>query len=197
MRFKNAYELLNLRAIKISMLYKNHIFQCMGKIFCAEFQRVPFEISHKISYPYIERRGFYSQVEIEELLDLRTHKCFWNDQKILSCLWWRVNCEYLSVGSGGACYKSVMTSSNGNIFLVTGHFCEGIPPVKHGFPLPVTQTFDVFVDLLNKRLSKKSRRCWFETPSRCNDVNVSSRCNDVSTWRQMLIISAMNRVKHN
>ena len=29
-RFKNAYELLNLRALKISMLYKNHIFQCMG-----------------------------------------------------------------------------------------------------------------------------------------------------------------------
>ena len=30
-RFKNAYELLNLRSLKISMLYKNHIFQCMGK----------------------------------------------------------------------------------------------------------------------------------------------------------------------
>ena len=27
-RFKNNYELLNLRALKISMLYKNHIFQC-------------------------------------------------------------------------------------------------------------------------------------------------------------------------
>ena len=39
--FKNAYELLNLRALKITMLYKNHIFQCMGNIFCVEFQRVP------------------------------------------------------------------------------------------------------------------------------------------------------------
>ena len=29
-RFKNAYELLNLRAVKISMLHKNCIFQCMG-----------------------------------------------------------------------------------------------------------------------------------------------------------------------
>ena len=38
-RFKNAYELLNLRALKISMLYKNRTFQCMGKIFCVEFQR--------------------------------------------------------------------------------------------------------------------------------------------------------------
>ena len=26
---KTAYELLNLRALKISMLHKNHIFQCM------------------------------------------------------------------------------------------------------------------------------------------------------------------------
>ena len=40
-RFKNAYELFNLRALKITMLYKNHIFQCMGNIFCVEFQRVP------------------------------------------------------------------------------------------------------------------------------------------------------------
>ena len=32
---------------------------------------------------------------------------------------------------------------------------------------PVTQSFDVFFDLrLNKRLSKQSRRRWFETPSR-------------------------------
>ena len=46
-RFKNTYELLNLRAIKISMLYKNHIFQCMGKMFCVEFQRVPLKFHTK------------------------------------------------------------------------------------------------------------------------------------------------------
>ena len=60
------------------MLYENHIFQHMGKIFCVEFQRVPFEIPHKLSYPHIERCWFYSQVKIEELLDLKAHKCFWN-----------------------------------------------------------------------------------------------------------------------
>ena len=38
-RFKNAYELLTLRALKISMFHKRFIFQCMGKIFCVEFQR--------------------------------------------------------------------------------------------------------------------------------------------------------------
>ena len=36
------------------------------------------EIPLKISYPYIERCGFYSQLIIWELLDLRAHKCFWN-----------------------------------------------------------------------------------------------------------------------
>ena len=51
---KNAYELLNLRALKISMLDKSHIFQCEGT----------FEIPHKISYPYNERCGLYSQVKL-------------------------------------------------------------------------------------------------------------------------------------
>ena len=46
-RFKNTYELLNVRALKISKLHKNHIFQCMGKIFCVEFQRVPLKFHTK------------------------------------------------------------------------------------------------------------------------------------------------------
>ena len=46
-RFKNVYELLNLRALKIPMPYKNHIFRCMGKIFCVEFQRVPLKFHTK------------------------------------------------------------------------------------------------------------------------------------------------------
>ena len=44
--------------------------------------------------------------------------------------------------------------------------CAGISPVTSEFPSQktVTQSFDVFFDLcLNKRLSKKSRRQWFET----------------------------------
>ena len=43
--------------------------------------------------------------------------------------------------------------------------CEGNPPVT--FTNGVTRSFDVFFDLcLSKRLSKESRRRWFETPSR-------------------------------
>ena len=46
-RFKNTYELLNPRALKISMLYKNRIFQCMDEIFCVEFQRFPLKFHTK------------------------------------------------------------------------------------------------------------------------------------------------------
>ena len=61
------------------------------------------------------------------------------------------------------------TSSNGNIFRVTGPLwrestdCRWIPVTKAN----VTRSFDVFFDLrLNKQMSKQSRRRWFETPSR-------------------------------
>ena len=45
--------------------------------------------------------------------------------------------------------------------------CAGNSPVTGELPSqkPVTRIFDVFFDLrLNKRLSKQSRRRWFETP---------------------------------
>ena len=48
-RFKNTYELLDLRALKFSPVNKIHIFQCMGKIFLCGISKVPFEIPHKIS----------------------------------------------------------------------------------------------------------------------------------------------------
>ena len=55
----------------------------------------------------------------------------------------------------------MMTSSNGNIFRVTGHLCGEFPAQR-----PVTQSFDVFFDLrLNKGLNKQSRGWWFETSS--------------------------------
>ena len=55
----------------------------------------------------------------------------------------------------------MMTSSNGNIFRVTGPLCGEFPTKR-----PVTRSFDVFFDLrLIKRLSKP-RGWWFETLSR-------------------------------
>ena len=62
----------------------------------------------------------------------------------------------------------MMTSSNGDISALLA-ICAGNSPVPGEFPAqrPVTRSFDVFSDLrLNKRLSKQSRGCWFETLSR-------------------------------
>ena len=51
----------------------------------------------------------------------------------------------------------MMTSSNGNIFRVTGHLCgEFTGPGEFPTQKPVTRSFDVFFDLcLNKRLNKQ------------------------------------------
>ena len=73
--------------------------------------------------------------------------------------------------------KIMMTSSNGNIFRVTGYLCGEFTGPESEFPAqrPVTRSFDVFFYLrLNKRLSKQSWGWWFETLSRplwrhCND----------------------------
>ena len=75
----------------------------------------------------------------------------------------------------------MMTSSNENIFRVTGHLCgEFTGPGEFPAQRPVTRTFDVFFDLcLNKRLSKKSLGWWFETLSHplwrhCNELTTSA-----------------------
>ena len=60
-----------------------------------------------------------------------------------------------------------MTSSNGNIFRVTGPLCgEFTGPGEFPTQRPVTLSFDVFFDLrLNKRLSKQPWGWWFKTLS--------------------------------
>ena len=53
-------------------------------------------------------------------------------------------------------------------FSVLLSLCEGNPPVTGGLPSqrPMTRSFDVSFNLRQKkRLSKQSRRRWFETPS--------------------------------
>ena len=64
--------------------------------------------------------------------------------------------------------------------------CAGNSPVTGEFPSqrPVTRSFDVFFDLrLNKRLSKQSRRWWFETQS-------------YSLWRHGKATSAASTAEH-
>ena len=64
-------------------------------------------------------------------------------------------------------YTTMMTSSNGSIFRVTGHLCrEFTGPGEFPAQRPVTRSFDVFFDLrLHKRLSKQPWGWWFETLS--------------------------------
>ena len=64
-------------------------------------------------------------------------------------------------------HLTMMTSSNGNIFRVTGPLCgEFTGPSEFPTQSPVTRSFDVCFDLrLNKRLSKQSWGWWFETLS--------------------------------
>ena len=65
----------------------------------------------------------------------------------------------------GILYEIMMTSSNGNLFRVTGPLCgEFTGPGEFPTQRPVTRSFDVFFDMrLNKRLSKHPWGWWFET----------------------------------
>ena len=73
--------------------------------------------------------------------------------------------------------RPMMTSSNGNIFRVTGPLCGEFTGAGE-FPTRrlVTRSFRVFFDLrLNERLSKQQWGWWYETPSwslwrQCNAI---------------------------
>ena len=80
---------------------------------------------------------------------------------------------------------SMMTSSNGNIFRVTGPLCgEFTGPGEFPTQRSVTRSFDVFFDLrLNERLNKQQRGWWFETLSwslwrHCNGFWANKKCQD-------------------
>ena len=91
---------------------------------------------------------------------------------------------------------NTMTSSNGNIFRVTGHSC--VEFISHPGELPtqrpMSRSVDVFFDLRpNKRSSKQSWGWWFETPSRplwrhCDEIpskypiNINHRLSYVYDW---------------
>ena len=90
------------------------------------------------------------------------------------------------------------TSSNGNIFRVTGHLCEaGEFPAQR----PVTRSFDVFFDLrLNKRLTEQSRGWWFETLScplwrpRNESLQMIFITNHATLWTHILRITTARKL---
>ena len=79
---------------------------------------------------------------------------------------WRA-CHRLRIATRTLIYLAfdIMTSSNGNIFRVTGPLCgQFTGPGEFPAQRPVTRSFDVFFDLrLDKRLSKQPWGWWFET----------------------------------
>ena len=85
------------------------------------------------------------------------------------------------------CYfKLMMTSSNGNIFRITGPLCEEF--TCHRW-IPLTKASDVelwgfFICALNKRLSKQWHGWWFETPS----CSLWCQCNVCAYFRSHLWI---------
>ena len=86
----------------------------------------------------------------------------------------------------------MMTSSNGNIFRVTGHLCG-----KFTGPRWISRTkasdasFDVFFDLrLNKRLSKQPWGWWFETPA----WSLWRHRNDI--WPMHCVICEINFLRY-
>ena len=104
-------------------------------------------------------------------------------------IWGKTSCSLVTRSRGRYHWSFLdmfmITSSNGNIFRVTGPFW-GQSTGHRGFPSqrPVARSFDVFIALrLNKRLSKQSRWRWFETPSH-------------SLWRHCDVV-ACSRLLHN
>ena len=99
--------------------------------------------------------------------------------KLLQMPWWRHQME---------------------IFSVLLAICAGNSPITGEFPAqkPVTWSFDVFYDLrLNKRSSKQSRGCWFETPERSlwRHCNVVFWTNSMTFSNDTFSISCFESVK--
>ena len=116
---------------------------------------------------------------------LKLSTTFWHCRKNSDYFWTRV---YIGGIPGGMTFHDDIIKWKH--FPRYWTFYEGNPPVTGGFPSqrPVARSFDVFFDLrLNKRLSKQSRRLWFETQSRslwryCNGKIILIR------WRQMRVM---------
>ena len=58
MRFKNVYGLVNLRALKFSILNKNRLFPCMSKIFCRISLWTSIEIIYELFMRFMSSQVF-------------------------------------------------------------------------------------------------------------------------------------------
>ena len=123
----------------------------------------------------------------------------------MACIiWWRYLHRLWNYGLDITKYWYMMTSSNGNIFRVTGPLCGEFTGTGE-FPTqrPVTRSYDVFFDpRLNKRLSKQTWGWWFETLSsslwrQCNDILGASRTSHVLSYGHIDNVNVMSSLwKH-
>ena len=132
-----------------------------------------------IVYSGHRRSNFFSLITISFTIIKRSIKTSSEVQKVKIAICRRqdisrwsnmskyTNHNSLAVAGQQCQFAFMMTSSNGNIFRVTGLLCrEFTGPGEFPTQRPVTRSFDVFFDLrLNKRLSKQPWGWWFKTPS--------------------------------
>ena len=69
------FELENLGALKCSLVDKLHIFQCVCKIFCAEFQVITFKL-HKKYHTHAMTNTFYIQRQTLKALRFKSSYSF-------------------------------------------------------------------------------------------------------------------------
>ena len=128
-----------------------------------------------LAYCWLDTNGYISVKFYLKFKGFHTRKCMWK------C--YLQHCGHcLSRFHFANKVLIMMTSSNGNIFRVTGPLCGEFTGLGE-FPTqrPVTRSFDVFFDLrLNKWLSKQWWGWWFETPS-------------WSLWRQYNVIKSQQK----
>ena len=70
-----------LRALKSIPVNKMHIFQCMDKIFCVEFQREPLKFRAKYLTHTLKDMIFIQHWNV------KAHKCFWNAPRPVLVSW--------------------------------------------------------------------------------------------------------------
>ena len=98
---------------------------------------------------------------------------------------------------------NMMTSSNGNIFRVTGHLCREFTGPRWITRRPVTRNFDVFFDQRSNKLSSEQLWGWlFETPSRPlwrHRNELSPCCRDsylCVAWQKTLLAISATSIYH-
>ena len=126
-----------------------------------------------VPYRYSTTRIICARLSVCTVLNLRRHIV-----AKISGLNWATARLGISLSLNSSQNLCMMTSSNENIFRVTGPLCAEF--TGHRW-IPLTTASDAelwcFLDLrLNRRLSKDSRGWWFETPScslwrQCNGLN--------------------------